>query len=92
MKSIVQRRKECYFCHRREGLHEHHIFEGKGRRQLSEKYGLKVYLCGRHHNLSNNSVHRQQDMREMLYREGQRAFERAYPQLDFLEVFSIRFL
>ena len=28
---------------------EHHVVFGAGQRQLSEEYGLKVYLCREHH-------------------------------------------
>lgn len=92
MKSIMQSKKECYLCRRTDNLHEHHIFEGTGRRRLSEKYGLKVYLCAQHHNMSDESVHFNADLRNELYQDGQRAFERVYPGLNFLEIFSINFL
>jgi hypothetical protein len=51
-KSIIQTNKTaCYWCGRNAyadafGLDEHHVFGGP-RRKLSEKYGLKVYLCHR---------------------------------------------
>ena len=47
-KSILQKNKECYLCRRFynlrtvRGLEEHHILYGRGRRELSERYGLKV--------------------------------------------------
>ena len=50
-KSILQSDKECYLCRRfynlrtTRGLEEHHILFGRGRRELSERYGLKVWLC-----------------------------------------------
>ena len=52
-KSILQSDKECYLCRKRynlrttRGLEEHHILFGRGRRELSEQYGLKVWLCHR---------------------------------------------
>ena len=57
-KSILQNDKECYLCRRMynlrttRGLEEHHILFGRGRRELSERYGLKVWLCHNHHNES----------------------------------------
>ena len=92
MKSIMQSKKECYLCHRTDNLHEHHIFEGTGRRKLSEKYGLKVYLCAQHHNMSDESVHFNADLRDALHKAGQEMFEKVYPNLDFLKIFSINFL
>ena len=49
-KSILQSERECYLCrkwynlHTTRGLEEHHILFGRGRRELSERYGLKVWL------------------------------------------------
>ena len=41
------------------GLEEHHCYEGYGRRELSEQYGLKVYICGdKCHRNGKNSVHK----------------------------------
>lgn len=61
--SILQTRKECYLCRRFynlrtvRGLEEHHILYGRGRRALSEQYGLKVWLCHMHHNEPPLGVH-----------------------------------
>ena len=54
-KSIIQAEKECYICRRwyavktTRGLEEHHILNGP-LRSFSERHGLKVWLCHRHHN------------------------------------------
>lgn len=62
-KSILQKDKECYLCRRfynlrtTRGLEEHHILFGRGRRELSERYGLKVWLCHNHHNEPHMGVH-----------------------------------
>ncbi len=65
MKSILQEdRSDCFICGRNShadffGLEEHHVFEGIGRRKISEKYGLKVYICGdRCHRNGKESVHK----------------------------------
>lgn len=57
MKSILQKKKRCLICHTELNLHRHHVFEGTGRRKISEKYGLTVYLCAKDHNMSDESVH-----------------------------------
>ena len=57
MKSVIQFKKECYVCKTTYGLHSHHIIYGVSNRKNSEKYGFKVWLCGKHHNLSNAGVH-----------------------------------
>lgn len=79
-----------YFPQR--GLHEHHVmFGGFGSgRKLSEKYGLKVYLCVRHHLADGgpDAVHRSRASRELLCKEAQRCFEKNYPNLSFREIFG----
>lgn len=57
MKSIMHDKKEgtCYLCKRlcgdyyRKTTQEHHAIFGTAGRRLSERYGLKVYLCMEHH-------------------------------------------
>lgn len=64
-KSIIQEdREHCFLCGMNAradyfGLEEHHCYEGYGRRELSEQYGLKVYICGdKCHRNGKNSVHK----------------------------------
>lgn len=57
MKSIIQTQKRCYLTGREDNLHEHHVFYGTGKRKLSERYGLKIWLSGEFHNLSDYGVH-----------------------------------
>ena len=61
-KSIMQTEKRCYVCGTTYNLHDHHIFYGTANRKQSEKHGFKVFLCGRHHNLSNEGVHFNPDL------------------------------
>ena len=73
MDSIIQKHKDiCFICGRNAsadfcGLEEHHVFEGRGRRNISEKYGLKVYICGnRCHRNGENSVHKNNEINRAL--------------------------
>lgn len=98
-KSIMQSNEDypsCYLCGRNgcgDPLEEHHVFEGTGLRPLSEKYGLKVHLCGhRCHQHGPDSVHQNIDVRRKLQAEAQEAFERTYPDLDFVEIFGKNYL
>lgn len=62
MKSIIQAdREHCFICGRNSradywGLDEHHVFGGYGKRDLSEEYGLKIYIC--HDRCHLNGVHK----------------------------------
>jgi hypothetical protein len=92
MKSIMQSEKECYFTKSTVGLEEHHIFFGAGRKKLSEKYGLKVWLTHDRHNEPPLGVHFNKEERRQLEREGQLAFQEKYPDLDFMKIFGRNYL
>jgi hypothetical protein len=54
--SIIQNEKKCYVCGLIQNIHIHEVWFGRNRKNSIED-GLVVYLCGRHHNLSNEGVH-----------------------------------
>lgn len=98
-KSIMQRKDgTCYMCKllhddwTRKELHEHHVFGGTANRELSERYGLKVYLCVEHHLTGQEAVHTNKKSMDLVRRHGQDAFERNYPEMDFVEVFGKNYL
>lgn len=82
-KSIMQTRRECYVCRMKynvstvDMLEEHHVLNGP-LRPVAEKYGLKVWLCHRHHNEPPEGVHYNAETMHWLKGEAQKAFERAY--------------
>lgn len=99
MDSILQRRKECYLCrlwfNRSEVKHLecHHIFGGVGRRKLSEQYGLKVWLCHKHHNEPPFGAHFSAATMGVLERAGQTAFERSgHSREEFMRKFGKNYL
>ncbi len=101
MKSIIHRKDgTCYLCvklhsdYSEKCTQEHHAIHGAGRRKLSEKYGLKVYLCFRHHTADGGSeaVHRNAETDLFVKREAQKAFERRWPTLNFREIFGKNYL
>ena len=85
MKSIIQSEKECWFCGRCE-VEEHHIFYGTANRKLSEKYGLKVWLCPEHHRSSKYGVHFNKYNDNILKEVAEEKFRRTY-QLNFQRLF-----
>lgn len=100
MKSIMHSKddKTCYLCmmlhgdYSRKIVQEHHVIFGFGRRKLSEKYGLKVYLCLWHHTEGKEAVHRNAEMANLLKAEAQIAFEKKYPEENFLRIFGKNYL
>lgn len=93
MKSIIRNNKkgQCYICSRITPTEEHHIFSGPNRR-LSEKYGLKVYLCPCCHRDNKTGVHADRERADHLHRIGQSAFERNHTRAEFMQIFGKNYL
>lgn len=89
----------CYLCilmhddYRVKTVQEHHVFFGTANRRLSEQYGLKVYLCAaEHHEHGKEAVHENAENRRILEEIAQRAFEEAYPELNFRKIFGENYI
>lgn len=54
--SILQNEKKCYVCGTTQNIHIHEVMFGRNRNN-SIKDGCCVFLCGYHHNQSNEGVH-----------------------------------
>ncbi len=99
--SILHNKKDrtCFLCmmlHGDDGykdvLHEHHVIHGWANRKLSEKYGLKVYLCLIHHETGKEAVHRNAQVSDMLKCYAQRAFEKKFPEKNFRQIFGRNYI
>ncbi len=96
-RSIMQKNdRECYLCGANgaaDPLHWHHIFGGANRKH-SEKYGLKVRLCGQQcHENGPESAHRNPRTAEKLKKAGQKAFEKMCGTRDeFRSIFGKNYL
>lgn len=85
---------KCYVCGNTYNLHVHHCFPGYGRRSVSDVQGCWVYLCGYHHNQSNNGVHFNHELDLRIRRDCQRRWmEREHATVDdFRKVFYANYL
>lgn len=99
--SIMHRKEDgtCFLCMLLEGnfqvygyREEHHVFFSGHQRALSEEYGLKVYLCYRHHREGPEAVHNNKRYRRMLEALGQQAFEERYGHKKFMEIFQKNYI
>lgn len=91
--SIISNEPCCIVCGITYGLHRHHCIYGRGRRQLSEKYGLWVYLCARHHNASNAGVHFNHNFDTKLKQICQKKWEEKNgTREDFIKLFGRNYL
>ena len=93
-KSILQDKKECWICGRQTNLHKHHAIHGKtSNRNLSEKYGLWLWLCAIHHNMGNDSVHLNHDRDMEVKTYAQTVFEaKCGTREDFRAIFGKSYL
>ncbi len=91
-KSLISNEKKCWVCETTQDIHKHHIFRGYAFRKVSEEYGCWVYLCGKHHNLSNEGVHFNKELDLCLKKLAQKRFEEEYPELSFIKIFGRNYL
>ena len=92
-KSIIQTEKECYVCKTTTTLHLHHCLYGTANRKLADMYKLTVWLCPRHHNMSDESVHFNKELDLHLKRLAQEHYEARYgTREDFRETFGRSYL
>ncbi len=91
--------RTCYLCmllrddfSARVDLQEHHAMPGTANRRLSERYGLKVYLCVEHHLVGPEAVHNNIRLLRLLQENAQMAFERRYSHEKWMEVFGRNFI
>ena len=90
-KSIVQDDKQCYFCGKVTGLTTHHVFAGVANRPISEKYGLKVWLC---HDCHTGTEGAQYDKMKnlQLKQDAQYAFERTHSRNEWMKLIGKNYL
>lgn len=73
--SVFSEEKVCWICGS-PYVHKHHVCGGVGRRPISEREGLWVYLCGPHHNQSYFGVHFDKALDTALKEQAQMKWEK----------------
>ena len=101
MKSILHDKKDrtCFLCmllhgddSYKEVLHEHHVIFGWANRRLSERHGLKVYLCLQHHEIGPEAIHHNGEINKIVKAYAQRAFEKKWPEKNFYSIFGRNYI
>lgn len=87
----MQEDKSCYICGKLTDLECHHIFGGVANRPISEKYGLKVWLCHEHHTGAHGAQY-DKEMNRTLKQDAQMAFEKQYPRKLWMELIRKNYL
>lgn len=86
IKSIISDERKCFVCGN-PNVECHHIFKGSAKRKISERYGLKVWLCVEHHR-GTTGVHgklgHQLDLR--LKQIAQEKYEKRHTREEFIKL------
>lgn len=93
-KSILQvDTHSCFLCGSHNWIEEHHVFGGANRK-LSEKYGLKVYLCHWCHNEPPNGVHHNAEAAQKVkaYAQRKAMYHYGWTEDDFRRIFGKNYL
>lgn len=83
----------CYLCeilgdYSEKVTEEHHCIFGVANRKLSERTGLKVYLCPEHHRTGKTAVHNNHVVAAYLQDRAQVCYEDYYKADDFVLKFG----
>lgn len=91
--SLLQDKKQCYVCNTILDIHTHEVYFGRNR-QKSIEDGCCVYLCGKHHNMSNEGVHFNKKLDNTLKQQMELAWLKKYNKIteDFIERFGRNYL
>lgn len=89
--SIMQTEKACYLCGRQTGLEMHHVFGGVANRKLSEKNGLKVWLCHECHT-GNAGAQYDAAKNRRLKAEAQMVFEKTHTHAEWMKIIGKNYL
>lgn len=93
--SILQEKDgRCYLCMK---LHndysfkftqEHHVYFGRGQREISEAEGFKVHLCLDHHEYTGGpeAVHKNHETSLLIQQDMQRKYEETHTRAEFMRL------
>ena len=91
--SILQDEKRCYICNTTQNIHIHEVYFGKNRKKSIED-GCCVYLCGKHHNQSNDGVHFNHSLDQKLKKKMESQWLKHYNKTleDFIKKYGRNYL
>lgn len=87
----MQKGKFCYLCGSVIGLECHHVFGGVANRPISEKYGLKVWLCHSCHTGPHGAQY-DKTANLLLKQQAQKAFEKDHSREEWMQLIRKNYL
>lgn len=91
MESIMQDGKFCYFCGTTVGLESHHVWGGVANRPISERYGLKIWVCHSCHT-GPHGVQYDKAKNLLVKQQAQRAFEKTHTRAEWMALIRKNYL
>ena len=90
--SILQDKKVCYVCNSTK-INIHEVFYGRNR-QKSIEDGCCIYLCPRHHNMSDEGIHFNHELDLRVKKEMEKKWLQCYNKTieDFIKRFGRNYL
>lgn len=91
--SILQNKKECYVCGS-ENIDIHEVYYGVRNREKSIEDGCCVYLCPRHHNMSDDGIHFNKELNNEVKQSMERKWLETYNKTieDFIKRYGRNYL
>lgn len=89
MRSILQEGKDCLICGS-PYTESHHVFFGPNRK-VSERLGLKVYLCPKHHR-GDYSPHQDRELDLTLKKLAQRRYLETHTMREWMQEIGKNYL
>ena len=90
--SILQADRECFVCGSR-NIHIHEVYFGRNRNN-SIKDGCCIFLCPRHHNMSDEGIHFNQELDLRVKQEMEKKWLEYYDKTieDFIKRYGRNYL
>ena len=88
----IMPKNDLYSIKRETGLVRHEVFYGTGKRELSIKYGLVIFLTPKMHNMSNQGIHFDRKFDLKVKKIAQAKFEETHTREEFINIFGKSYL
>lgn len=81
-----------YSIKREIGLDRHEVFYGNGKREISIREGMVIFLTPKKHNMSDNGIHFNREFDLEVKRIAQRKYEETHTREEFIRTFGKSYL
>ena len=68
------------------------MYEGWGNRAVSDREGFVIWLCAKHHNMSEYGIHFNKDVDLEVKQDVQRMYEETHSRDEFMKLIGRNYL